>query len=128
MTRDEVIRYWIEAAEENFASSQNMYDSGEYMWALFVGHLTLEKLLKANYVKTTDINVPRTHDLYKLAIRGGLELSEKHKDDLQYITLFNIEARYEEYKKEFSKKCTKNFACKNLKKIKELRKWLLERI
>lgn len=109
MTRDEVIRYWIEAAEENFTSSQNMYDSGEYMWALFVGHLTLEKLLKANYVKTTDINVPRTHDLYKLAIRGGLELSEKHKDDLQYITLFNNRGQIRGIQKRVIQKVHKEF-------------------
>ncbi len=42
------------------------------MWALFIGHLSTEKLLKAYYVKIKDIEVPRTHDLYKLAMLSGL--------------------------------------------------------
>ncbi len=105
-----------------------MFKSREYMWALFTGHLALEKLLKAYFVKTVEINVPRTHDLYKLASRAKLELDEEQKDALQYITLFNIEARYEAYKREFSKKCTKEYTLNNLQKIKELRQWLLEKV
>ncbi len=128
MTRDEIIKYWIEGADENYQSAKNMFKVGEYMWTLFIGHLAIEKLLKAVYVKAVDINVPRTHDLYKIAMRSGLELSERQKDDLQYITLFNIETRYEEYKKDFSRKCTKGFARENLDKITELRKWLLKKI
>ena len=49
-------------------------------------------------------------------------------DALQFVTLFNIEARYEEYKREFYKKCTKDFTEQNVKKIERLRTWLLEKI
>lgn len=128
MTRDEIVKYWIDGSSDNYKSSQNMFKSREYMWALFTGHLALEKLLKAYFVKTVEINVPRTHDLYKLASRAKLELDEEQKDALQYITLFNIEARYEAYKREFSKKCTKEYTLNNLQKIKELRQWLLEKV
>lgn len=72
--------------------------------------------------------IPRTHDLYNLAIKSGIKLSEDQKDSLQYITLFNIETRYEEYKKDFFNKCTKEFAHKNIQIIKELRIWLKEKI
>lgn len=61
---------------------QAMFDAGEYMWALFVGHLVIEKLLKAYYVKIAGREVPRTHDLYKLAVKAGLDLSESQKDSL----------------------------------------------
>lgn len=128
MTRDELIVYWLESAEDNFRSMQNMFTSGEYVWSLFVGHLCLEKLLKACYVKSVDTAVPRIHDLYKLASRCGLVMTEEQKDALQYVALFNIEARYEEYKREFHKKCTKSFAENNLATIRELRSWLLEKI
>ena len=73
-------------------------------------------------------NVPRTHDLLKLAVSAGIEIEEKKKDDLQYITLFNIETRYDEYKRDFHKKCTRNFAEENISKIKRLRKWLKEKL
>jgi len=128
MTRDELITYWLESAEDNFRSMQNMFVSGEFVWSLFVGHLCIEKLLKACYVKAVDATVPRIHDLYKLADRCKLEMTEEQKDTLQYVNLFNIEARYEEYKREFYKKCTRAFAEKNITTIKELRAWLLEKI
>jgi len=35
---------------------------------------------------------------------------------------------YEDYKKDFYKKCTKVFAEKNIEKIKELRTWLQQKI
>lgn len=105
-----------------------MYEAEEYMWALFIGHLVIEKLLKAYYIKAIDKNVPYIHDLHKLAIRCDLELTESQKDSLRYITLFNIEARYEEYKEDFYKKCTKEFAEKNINLIKELRDWLMQKI
>ena len=72
--------------------------------------------------------MPRTHDLHKLAVLAGLDLTESRKDSLQYITLFNIETRYEDYKKDFYRKCTREFAAENIKKIKELREWLKQKI
>lgn len=84
--------------------------------------------MKACYVKNVEAVTPRIHELYKLALKCGLELSDEQKDALQYITLFNIEARYEEYKREFYKKCTREFAEENMAKIEELRIWLLGKI
>ena len=71
---------------------------------------------------------PRSHDLYKLAVKCGLELTEEKMDSLQYITLFHIETRYEDYKRDFYHKCTKDFAEKNILMIQGIRAWLLEKI
>lgn len=128
MTNEELIKYWIDSSEENHTSMRNVFNSGEYAWALFIGHLCIEKLLKACYVKNVEPVVPRIHDLYKLAVKCNLELTNEQKDALQYVTLFNIEARYEEYKQEFNKKCTREFAEENMIKIEGLKKWLLEKI
>lgn len=74
---------------------ENMYNSGEYMWSLFVGHLAIEKLLKAIFILKTGSDVPRIHDLTKLAIKCGLNIeTDSRKEVLEMITLFNIEARY----------------------------------
>ena len=109
-------------------NAEYVYKRRIFVWALFVGHLCIEKLLKACYVKFVNTAVPRIHDLYKLADRCELEMTEEQKDALQYVNLFNIEARYEEYKREFYQKCTKAFAEKNIATIKELRVWLLKKI
>jgi hypothetical protein len=95
---------------------------------LFIGHLVIEKLLKAYYLKISGGDVPRTRDLLKLAVTAGMEINETMKDNLQYITLFNIETRYEEYKREFHKKCTRKFAHDSITKIKGIKKWLKEKL
>jgi len=116
------------SSDENYKSMMNIFDNGEYMWALFIGHLVIEKLLKVNYLKTTGNEIPRTHDLYKLALKSGLEMTQEQMDSLQYFTLFNIEVRYENYREDFFKKCTKEFCEKQIRIIQELRKWLKEKI
>ncbi len=128
MTNEEIIQFWVNSSDDNYKSMLNMFNTGEYMWALFTGHLAIEKLLKAYYVKAIDKDVPRIHDLYKLSIKAGLELSDEQKDSLQYVTLFNIETRYEDYRNDFNKKCSREFAEKNIEKIKGLRVWLKEKI
>jgi HEPN domain-containing protein len=128
MGTHENIEFWISSSDDNCKSMMNMLKNHEYMWALFIGHLVIEKLLKAYYVKVVSSDVPRTHDLLKLAIKAGIDLDEAKKDDLQYITLFNIETRYDEYRQNMQKKCTKKFTEENIAKIKGLRKWLKEKL
>jgi HEPN domain-containing protein len=93
-----------------------------------MGHLVLEKLLKALYVKNVDNNVPRVHDLSRLADKALIEIPEEREDELDLITTFNISARYPDYKQSFYKKCNHEFTTTNIGKIKELRKWLLSLI
>jgi hypothetical protein len=71
MRKEELIEYWKRSSDENYFSMMNMFASKEYTWSLFVGHLCIEKLLKALYVKHVDINTPRTHNLYKIACTLG---------------------------------------------------------
>jgi len=128
MNKQENTEFWINSSEDNYKSMMNMFKAREYMWSLFIGHLVVEKLLKAYHVKMIGNEVPRTHDLLKLAINAGIDLDEIKKDELQYITLFNIETRYDEYRKDFHAKCTKKFAEENIAKIKGIRKWLKENL
>ena len=126
MTRDEIKKYWVASAEQDFQTMIHLYESKDYHWSLFLGHQVLEKLLKAVYVALVDTGVPRTHDLLRLSEKAGLESNDKQKDQLDTITSFNIAARYPDYKHSFYNKCTPTFTETNLKIIKELKTWLLE--
>jgi HEPN domain-containing protein len=125
LTRDEIIVYWVETAEQDYETMMHLYDSKDYHWSLFMGHLVLEKLLKAVYVSRKDIEVPRIHDLLRLSEKAGLDTNNEQKDHMDLITSFNIVARYPDYKQSFYQKCTKIFVDESLMAIKELRTWLL---
>ncbi|MGA1826562.1 MAG: HEPN domain-containing protein [bacterium] len=128
MIKEEILEYWQMSSSKDFTTMENLVKSEDYSWALFIGHLVIEKLIKAYYVKTVGDNPPRTHKLLQLAEKTNLPLSEEQKDDLLLITTFNINARYPDYKQEFYKKCTEVYTKKNMEKIKALRLWLMEQL
>jgi len=122
--KDEILKYWIETSDSDFSAMEHLFEKEDYTWALFVGHLVIEKLLKALYVKYIDITPPFIHDLVRLAEKAGVSLTEDRKDSLDTISTFNLSTRYDDYRREFYKKCTKSFTDKWIKNIKELRTWL----
>jgi len=91
-----------------------------------VGHLVIEKLIKGLYAKKNPDNphAVKKHDLLLLANNCNLELDDDKKIQLDLVTTFNINARYEDYKKEFYNKCTKEYTDEKLIIIEELRTWL----
>lgn len=127
MTKDEIINYWLNSAYNDFKAMNSLFKNG-HSWALFLGHLVIEKLLKAVYVKNIDANAPYIHTLTKIAEEARLELSEKQKDFLAEVTTFNIKARYPDYKGRFHKKASKEFTGHYIKGIKEFRQWLIKKI
>lgn len=128
MEKEEIIKYWKDTSENDFRTMKNLFATKDFCWSLFVGHLVIEKLLKAIYVKNIDENVPKMHNLLRLAEKAGIILNEQQKDSLDIVTTFNISARYPDYKQIFYKKCTEKYTLENIETIKELRLWLLKLI
>ncbi|HLB25417.1 MAG TPA: HEPN domain-containing protein, partial [Nitrospirota bacterium] len=98
MNKEEIINYWTESAEQDLRAMENLFSNGHYVWALFIGHLVVEKLLKAYYVQEVNVEAPRSHDLLKIAEKARLDLTEDQKDFLDAVTTFNIKTRYPDYK------------------------------
>ena len=128
MDKQEKINYWIKSAENDWRVAGHLFEKEDYPYALFFGHLTIEKLLKAIYVNKFDEPPPYTHRLTYLAEKIELEISTERQELLEIITDFNLESRYPDEKFSFHKKCNKEFTQTNLKKIEEIREWLLQPI
>ena len=105
----------------------SLYKAKQYSWSLFIGHLVIEKLLKAIYYNKTNQTPSFTHDLSRLVDKiVDMELTENQLNMLDVISTFNINARYDDYKRNFHKKCDKRFTTLWNKNIKDLRKCLKE--
>ena len=124
MTIQEQVEYWIELADQDLPVAESLFKNGHFMWCLYIGHLILEKALKAKYVKDNEITPPKVHDLLKLAKSTKLNLTTENEEFLNRVTDFNIEARYTDYKSKFYKLCTKEFTETNFSKIKETFEWI----
>lgn len=121
---EDLIKYWVISSDDDFETMIAMYDSKKYNWSLFIGHLMIEKLLKALFVKVKSSYPPHIHNLLRLAEKCGIELTEDRVEQLVTITAFNINARYDDYKSSFKNQCTKEFTEFWLEKLKEIRKWI----
>ena len=93
---------------------------------MFFGHLVIEKLLKAIYAKKNKSapHAPKSHDLLYLAEKAELEFTENQENLLDTITGFNMNARYDNYEKDFYLKCTDEYTSEQLKNIEEVVEWL----
>ncbi len=121
---EKIITHWISRSDQDFDTLLNLYKTKDYHWALFIGHLVVERLLKALVVKKTENHAPLTHDLRRLAKLAELDLAADQKRYLDTITTFNLNARYDDYKKDFYKKCTAEYAQEWISNIETLRGWI----
>jgi len=113
-----IIEFWASEAEESFHVADHLFEKKDYSYALFFGHLAVEKILKAVFVKNKNEAVPRSHNLLRLAKEANIEITEEQEHTLIRITAFNLETRYPDYKKEFRKNAPYSLLHMNLKKSK----------
>jgi len=107
--------YWLEGAKYDLGVANAMFKSKKYPYALFMGHLALEKLLKALVVKNTKTHAPFSHSLPYLAEKSKAKIPEDILVRLREFMEFHFEARYPNANKSFYKKCTKNLHCQKAK-------------
>lgn len=92
------IQYWASTALDDIDAIDYLFAGGKYIQALYFAHLSLEKVLKAHWVKDNEQNIPpRTHNLIYLLERTNLELIEDDSDFLQMMNIYQIEGRYPSY-------------------------------
>lgn len=125
---EKTVTYWLEGAEYDLGVAEAMYQTEKFPYTLFMGHLALEKLLKAIVVKTSGEHAPYTHSLPLLADKITFEVPQEIKKKLKRFMDFYFESRYPEEQKVFYKKCTREFTGDSLKQIKEIFAWLKEKL
>jgi HEPN domain-containing protein len=109
-----VVQYWLTEAAEALEVADHLVEKGDYSYALFFGHLAIEKLLKAVYTQRLCEHAPPIHNLLRLAKAAGIEPDKDQTEALIAITAFNIESRYPDVKRSFRAKCTPEFTARQM--------------
>lgn len=120
---EKTVQYWLNGATYDLETGQTLLRSKKYPYALFFGHLALEKLLKAVVVKRTGEHAPFSHSLMMLAQRAKLEMPEEMFDSLAEFMEFHTEARYPDVKMDFYLRCTPTYAREKFREIKKVFLW-----
>jgi len=118
----------VKSYDEDLGVTDHLFEKKDYSYALFFGHLAVEKILKSLYVGNKREHAPPIHNLQRLANLTGISLDEDKTEKLILISSFNIEARYPDVKRSFREKCTKEFTLEQVRIIKEIYNWLKTKI
>ncbi|MEK6552989.1 MAG: HEPN domain-containing protein [Bacteroidota bacterium] len=124
MTLEEQIQYWVDIAESDVSVAKELLEKERFIYCLFFGHLFLEKILKAHYVKDTNEVPPKIHDLVKLIRKTKIDYSPELIEFLNRVNDFQIESRYPDYKTQLYKTLDKKYTEENFDKILEVYQWL----
>lgn len=122
------IKYWMNSAEYDLEVADSLFEKEKYNYALFFGHLSVEKILKGIYVKMTSTVAPMTHSLPLLAQRSGLAINEERMEKLAEFMEFYIEGRYPTDLQKIQQKFTQTFTSDKLEEIKEMFQWLKKKL
>ena len=105
LTKEEHIAYWVRTADRDWIAVLDLYASKNYIQSLFFGHLVLEKLIKAHWVKDNEDNTPtKSHHLVNLAAKTKLILTEETIKFFFLMNQFQLEGRYPDYFDDLYKK------------------------
>ncbi|MBS1491671.1 MAG: HEPN domain-containing protein [Bacteroidetes bacterium] len=129
LTKEGHIDFWKKDAERNWETASFLMSGRQFVMALFMFHLTIEKLLKAHWVKdNTDNFPPRSHDLQYLHNQTDLDLPADDYIYLAVVNQWNIDTRYPDYKEKIYSIASEAFVKTHQEKINSLRLCLLEKL
>ena len=130
MTKEEVVRRWLEHVHEDISTAEDLVKTGHYLYVGFLCHQALEKVLKAYYSANNDDNPPYTHSHMKLIDVCGLtdEFTAEHLRFIDLMVPMYIEARYPEQKNIAAKMLSQDACLHIINTTKELIQWIEGRL
>lgn len=101
---------WLEIAADDLDAAEHCFNGQNYLWALFMCQQAVEKSIKALYFEKTGSTPPKKHDLISLAGAADIlnDLDDPTKDLFRRLSIFYIETRYPDKRKDLELKCTMN--------------------
>lgn len=129
MTKEQHIAYWIKSSEEDEITMDGLFEIGRYTHCLFFGHLYLEKICKALWVKNNNGNTPPfIHNLIKLLDEIDSDLSKNDLEFLYELNKYQLSGRYPDYVDALKQKTTKIFTANCIQNIKTISECLRKKI
>lgn len=138
MDNKEKYSYWEEYAQYDLDTAGVMFDTGRYLYSVFMCQQAVEKIVKGIFVLYTGEEPLKTHNI-ALVFNNLCERDEfrKSADDEDFdrrkdeyvpvfvrLLAFYISARYPAYKEKLTVMLTKAEAQEILDKSKEVFKWV----
>jgi HEPN domain-containing protein len=111
MNKDEHIIYWSSQVESDFKAAEVLCIAGYFAQSLFWAHLSIEKLLKALWIKSNTSNTPPfVHNLLRIALETNSDFTDNELEYFTEMNVFQIKGRYPDYMENLEETITKEIA------------------
>jgi len=109
LTNIELMEHWIKSSDNDYKTMETLYNAKDYTWSLFIGHLVIEKLIKALCAKNNPEkpHALKIHNLVSLSEDAKISLDKEQKEIFIEFNSFNINTRYDDYKDKFKQKANR---------------------
>jgi HEPN domain-containing protein len=115
---------WLNQAEYDMGTADAMYGSGRYIYAAFMCHLSIEKALKALFVKTTNEPPPKTHNLLTLLDKIGQRPDEELERFIAKLNTASVATRYPDELAKIQAAYTERITAEIVRNSKEALQWV----
>jgi HEPN domain-containing protein len=112
------------------ATAEILFEKDKILFAGYLLHQSIEKILKAYYQHKMNSFPPKTHNLIYLCEITGLfdEVDESQENLLYQLNPLNLETRYPEYREKISKSLTIEKLSELLNQTKEFQIWIKQKL
>ena len=118
------VKNWADSASYDLETAEHMFNTGRYIYTIFMCHLAIEKVLKAKVEEITGKTPPRTHNLRYLVKLSGIEPSKENFEFISKLSDVSIVTRYPDDFGELQRVYDRGVAQKYLKEVKEVFQWI----
>lgn len=124
--REGAINNWLALAEYDLVTARVVLKEERYVYVAFACQQTIEKMLKALYVKEKGSTPPYTHNLIRLSEELTLsgQIGPEENRLLERLNSFYYHSRYAEEFSEITKKLDNETASDLLSKTESFVAWL----
>ena len=119
-------RNWIATADYDIETARRMFETGRYVYVIFMCHLALEKMLKAHVAEVTQAVPAKTHNLMYLVRKAGLDVPPDMLRFIGKISNGSVPTRYPEMLWKLVDRYPREVAERYLRSTEEAIKWLKE--
>ena len=128
MERMKRAQEWLRQSSYDMKTAEAMFKSKRYIYAVFMCHLSIEKILKGLYTQMLGDVPPKSHNLIFLIEKMKLELPEDIYDFVFMLNGLSVPTRYPDDLQNLLKVYNKAKTRKVLDRAKEVLKWLKARL
>jgi HEPN domain-containing protein len=118
---------WIDSSDYDFKTAGHMFETGRYLYVIFMCHISIEKLMKSLVHEITGKLPPKTHDLIYLLKIADTDMPQTMRDFVGKLNAASVVTRYPEDLARIVAAYPEAVAREYLNNTKEILQWLKQR-